>query len=126
MKIEEIVKKHLKKIVKENEGGNYMFFSNLEQIKRQCELLLQLDESKVNELLNNGHDWADDHISTAKENMDQVFDFMMNEFKGDHDNNEGDINEVKMKGEDPCWKGYEMVGKKMKNGKEVPNCVPKK
>ena len=33
--------------------------------------------------------------------------------------------ENKMKGEDPCWKGYEMIGKKMKNGKEVPNCVPK-
>lgn len=31
----------------------------------------------------------------------------------------------KMKGEDPCWKGYEMVGTKMKGGKEVPNCVPK-
>jgi hypothetical protein len=30
----------------------------------------------------------------------------------------------KMKGEDPCWKGYEMVGHKMKNGKKVPNCVP--
>jgi len=30
----------------------------------------------------------------------------------------------KMEGEDPCWKGYEMVGKKKKNGKEVPNCVP--
>lgn len=27
---------------------------------------------------------------------------------------------------DPCWKGYEMVGTKKKNGKEVPNCVPKK
>ena len=25
---------------------------------------------------------------------------------------------------DPCWKGYHMVGKKMKDGKEVPNCVP--
>jgi hypothetical protein len=24
----------------------------------------------------------------------------------------------------PCWKGYQMVGMKMKNGKEVPNCVP--
>jgi len=24
-----------------------------------------------------------------------------------------------------CWEGYKMVGKKMKNGKEVPNCVPK-
>jgi hypothetical protein len=31
----------------------------------------------------------------------------------------------KMKGEDPCWKGYEMIGKKNKGGKEVPNCVPK-
>jgi hypothetical protein len=27
--------------------------------------------------------------------------------------------------ENPCWKGYEMVGMKMKDGKEVPNCVPK-
>ena len=26
--------------------------------------------------------------------------------------------------ENPCWKGYEMVGMKKKNGKEVPNCVP--
>ena len=26
--------------------------------------------------------------------------------------------------ENPCWKGYEMIGTKMKNGKEVPNCVP--
>jgi hypothetical protein len=30
----------------------------------------------------------------------------------------------KMKGEDPCWKGYEMVGTKKKRGKKVPNCVP--
>ena len=27
---------------------------------------------------------------------------------------------------DPCWKGHEMVGMKTKNGKKVPNCVPKK
>jgi hypothetical protein len=35
--------------------------------------------------------------------------------------------EGKLKGgaKDPCWKGYEMVGTKKKNGKEVPNCVPK-
>jgi hypothetical protein len=29
-----------------------------------------------------------------------------------------------IKGGDPCWKGYEMVGMKKKNGKKVPNCVP--
>ena len=27
--------------------------------------------------------------------------------------------------DDPCWKNYKMVGTKKKNGKEVPNCVPK-
>jgi hypothetical protein len=26
--------------------------------------------------------------------------------------------------ENPCWKGYQMVGTKTKNGKQVPNCVP--
>jgi hypothetical protein len=25
---------------------------------------------------------------------------------------------------DPCWKGYERVGMKKKNGRNVPNCVP--
>ena len=30
------------------------------------------------------------------------------------------------KQEDPCWKGYEQLGTKNKNGKAVPNCVPEK
>tara|TARA_X000001382_G_scaffold18386_1_gene11343 strand:- start:236 stop:418 length:183 start_codon:yes stop_codon:yes gene_type:complete len=25
-----------------------------------------------------------------------------------------------------CWKGYEAIGMKTKNGRKVPNCVPKK
>lgn len=79
--LNDIIKKHISKLV-EQKTGNYMFFGNLQQIKRQCELLLQLDENTVNDLLNNGHDWADDHITVAKENMDQVFDFMMNQTKG--------------------------------------------
>lgn len=33
------------------------------------------------------------------------------------------LREAKMEN-DPCWKGYEMIGKKKKNGREVPNCVP--
>ena len=26
----------------------------------------------------------------------------------------------------PCWKGYVAYGMKTKNGRKVPNCVPKK
>jgi dephospho-CoA kinase len=32
--------------------------------------------------------------------------------------------EKKMKGPDPCWNGYQMVGTKKKGGRTVPNCVP--
>jgi hypothetical protein len=35
------------------------------------------------------------------------------------------MNEAKKMKDDPCWDDYEMVGHKMKNGKKVPNCVPK-
>ena len=74
------MEKLIKKILKE-EAQRYMFFSNLEQIKRQCGLLLDLDESDIESILDNGHDWAQDHIAEAKNNMDQVFDFIMNETK---------------------------------------------
>lgn len=58
---------------------NYMFFSNLQQMKRQIELLMELDREEIESILQNGHDWADDHVAVAKNNLDQVFDFMMNE-----------------------------------------------
>jgi hypothetical protein len=67
------------KILKEQEQANYMFFSNLEQIKRQCEMMLDMDPNKIDDIIQNGHDWADDHISEAKTNIDQVFDFFKNE-----------------------------------------------
>ena len=58
-----------------------MFFSNLQQIKRQCDMMLKMDPHMIDDILNNGHDWADDHVTEAKTNMDQVFDFLMNESK---------------------------------------------
>jgi hypothetical protein len=40
---------------------------------------MQMDEQTVNNIIENGHDWADDHISEAKTNIDQVFAFLKNE-----------------------------------------------
>jgi hypothetical protein len=76
----------IKKVLREEEhkmSSRYMFFSNLQQMRRQCDLLLDLDEKMVESILENGHDWAQDHIAEAKNNMDQVFDFIMNESKKD-------------------------------------------
>ena len=80
------LKRIVSKVLQESHDGKnnrYMFFQNLKQMKRQCDLLLNLDESTVSEILDNGHDWADDHITESKNNLDQVFDFLMNEIHGE-------------------------------------------
>jgi len=65
----------------EGKPENYMFFENLKTIKGAIESLLAMDPSQVDAILKDGHDWADDHVSVAKENIDQVSDFFKNKIK---------------------------------------------
>ena len=58
------------------EVENYMFFQNLEIMKKNIEMLMSLDPNKVDSTLQNGHDWASDHITVAAENIDQVTKFL--------------------------------------------------
>jgi hypothetical protein len=88
----------IKKVLEEQRSDRYMFFSNLEQMRRQCDMLLELERDMVDSILDNGHDWAQDHISEAKNNMDQVFDFLMNETKGDGTEDMSMEDEVVMEG----------------------------
>ena len=95
----------IRKVIKE-ESDRYMFFSNLEQMRRQCDLLLDLERDMVDSILDNGHDWAQDHIAEAKNNLDQVFDFLMNQTKGEQYedemiNEESQIDEGKNKPTNP-------------------------
>ena len=57
---------------------NYMFFGNLKAIKRMIDELLELDEQETDDIIKNGHDWAEDHIAVAKENIEQVYNFLIN------------------------------------------------
>jgi hypothetical protein len=83
-RIVKLTEKDLTHLVKrvlseQQETENYMFFGNLKQMARQCQMLLEMDKEMIDQILQDGHDWADDHVSEAKTNMDQVFDFIMNE-----------------------------------------------
>jgi hypothetical protein len=102
--LEEMIKKHLKLISEENEAENYMFFKNIQQMKRQCELLMKEDHNMVDSILKE-HDWAQDHISEAKSLLDQVFDFLMNKTEKTVDdmflNEETEIDESKNKPTNP-------------------------
>jgi hypothetical protein len=108
----------VKKILDEQmeEPSNYMFFSNLQQIKRQCDMMLKMDPHMIDDILNNGHDWADDHVTEAKTNMDQVFDFLMNESKKQRQYVDfEDIHEGRKKtGTKLCARGYSAAKAKFK------------
>jgi hypothetical protein len=123
----------VKKVLREQEVADYMFFSNLQQIKRQCEIMLEMNPQQIDEIINEGgHDWADDHITEAKNNMDQVFDFLMNETKKEYIDYE-DITEGKKKvGTKLCARGiasakskYDVYPSAYANGHAIQVCKGK-
>jgi hypothetical protein len=77
-------------------------------------MLLKMNPDELDSIIKNGHDWADDHVSEAKNNMDQVFDFFMNETKKDSEVNEANSStqqaaiaiDMKKKGIEPKNESY--------------------
>lgn len=103
-----------KVLMEEQRSENYMFFSNLMQMKRQCEMILEMGEEEVNQIILDGHDWADDHVSEAKTNLDQVFDFLKNKMSVEYIDYE-DINEARKKtGTKLCARGKSAAKSKFK------------
>jgi len=59
-------------------------------------------------------EWVQSKVTLAEDYISTVANYLVSE-----------VNEAKkMKGKDPCWDDYKMLGTKNKNGKQVPNCVP--
>lgn len=66
-------------------------------------------------------EWVSGKLTLAADYLRTVSEYMQ------HPGTDRDVMFAEeMQGPDPCWKGYEMVGQKKKNGKDVPNCVKKK
>ena len=122
------------KMLSEQKNQRYMFFSNLEQMRRQCDLLLDLNHDEIESVLDDGHDWAQDHISEAKNNMDQVFDFIMNETKRYHTMSDEVVMEGRKKsGTKLCARGksaakskFDVYPSAYANGYAVQVCKGKK
>jgi hypothetical protein len=112
------IQRLVNKVLKEQETAqtNYMFFSNLKQMKRQIEMIMEMDPDMIDKIIQNGHDWADDHISEAKTNMDQVFDFLKNEMEKESQYVDyEDINEGRKKTGTPlCARGKSAAKSKFK------------
>jgi hypothetical protein len=131
-KLDRIIKRILKES-NDKESSRYMFFSNLEQMRRQCDILLDFDQSMIEDILENGHDWAQDHIAEAKNNMDQVFDFLMNEKEGENHSDDMMMSEGRKKtGTKLCARGkasakskYDVYPSAYANGHAIQVCKGK-
>jgi hypothetical protein len=64
--------------------------------------------------------------AAGKEDMSGAIDRLAKQLNREEVEHIDEGQNKQVEGGDPCWKNYQMVGKKMKNGKEVPNCVPVK
>jgi hypothetical protein len=73
---------------------------------------------KINKTIKQGEKVEREHTSSKK---------TAKEIARDHIGEKPDYYKKlsKMESADPCWKGYHQIGMKKKNGKSVPNCVPK-
>lgn len=73
--LRQIIQEEVKKSLKEN-AENYMFFENLKIIKAAVDEMLEMDEAMVDQILSDGHNWAEDHIATSKDDVEEVFNFL--------------------------------------------------
>lgn len=55
---------------------NYMFFANLKTICRLSRKLLSMDKQQLDKMLME-HNWALDHIATSKDDVEEVFNWVM-------------------------------------------------
>lgn len=64
----------------ENHEGprNYMFFENLKTLRSAIDALMQIDPNLIDSELEQGHDWAADHIASAKDDVEEVANFFIN------------------------------------------------
>jgi hypothetical protein len=60
-----------------SELKHYMFFSNLKAIKSKVEDMLAMDPKKLDKMIDDGHDWANEHIATSKDDVEEVHNWIM-------------------------------------------------
>lgn len=73
--LQQIIKEEIGKTLSENKD-NYMFFQNLKTIKGAVDEMLTYNPELVDAILSDGHDWANDHIATSKDDVEEVFNFL--------------------------------------------------
>lgn len=133
MNITELIKKHLNKVVREqqeshiSEDGTYMVLSNLVKIKNDIETILSFKhQTDFPKLVTGEHAWAGDHITTSADDIEEVANFISGYFE------QKNLSEAEKKSNKLCSRGVSAAKSKFKvypsayaNGYAVQVCKGK-
>ena len=112
-KNKELLDKH-KQMSEEKENTEYNYEGDMTRGQMRS---IIANAQRVHDMLkddDNLPEWVQSKVTLAEDYISTVANYLVSE-----------VNEAKkMKGKDPCWDDYKMLGTKNKNGKQVPNCVP--
>jgi Mg2+ and Co2+ transporter CorA len=119
-----------KTYLKENEDLLAKIMAELDELSD--EELGEFGEVLYYEFFDDEESYEDDYDFFDKEDVQamvkelgaDMYEEILDMLEEIEEDNEDEIDEAKKMDDNPCWEGYVMVGTKLKDGKEVPNCVP--
>ena len=109
----------------EHESNNYMFWQNIKTMHHGAKEMLEMDPSKVDSILSNGHGWALDHVATSTDDVEEVYHFIETEVDSYDGETQGGYEDGYGSVEDIHMNEAEYHGKTVKLGKPTKGDVKK-
>jgi hypothetical protein len=119
--------KILSEMIGDKPGWNIKKSKNIEDISKKHKVSLDTLKKQLEKGMKIEMEHTTDRGEAeiiALQHLDEIPDYYDRLIKMEKQSEVKEAKKYMTKDEDPCWKGYKMVGSKKKGGKEVPNCVP--
>jgi hypothetical protein len=122
-----LVDKIISEMIGDKPGWNIKKSKNIEDIAKKHKISLNILEKQLKQGMKIEMEHTTDKGEAeiiALQHLDERPDYYDRLIKMEKQPVVKEAKKYMTKKEDPCWRGYKMVGSKKKGGKEVPNCVP--
>lgn len=109
----------------EHESNNYMFWQNIKTMHHGAKEMLEMDPSRVDAILSDGHGWALDHIATSADDVEEVYHFIETEVDSYDGETEGGYSDEYGSVQNVTMNEAEYKGRTVKLGKPMKGDVKK-
>ena len=109
----------------EHESNNYMFWQNLKTMHHGAKEMLEMDPSRVDAILSDGHGWALDHVATSADDVEDVYHFIETEVDSYDGETQGGYSDEYGSVQNTTMNESEYKGRTVKLGKPMKGDVKK-